>query len=227
MKTLILSLGRSGSSYLGNLLKFYAADNAMHLMEPFSSSNMPLYDDHYVKTIIEQCSNRSIVLKTHLNQFSLLKKEHQDFFLNTNEWFVIYNLRKNIFLCALSHPVADKLNNFNDRPYETVNICLDETAFNNMIDSKLLMWEKFSRLKKDSAYHKIVYYEDLTFVHAEDIKKIAITYSKITDNYITIKTPYEKIHIENKDNLKEICYNKIKNYQYDGIINNNGIFELE
>jgi len=233
MKILILSSARTGSSYLINMLQRFAVKNTYIISEPFGIDiEKAVNKDKHVRKTIKKIKNiDNIILKTHLNQLEQLhEKKYKDFFLNNEMWYKILLLRKDLFKCTYSHAVADTIGNFGDKTYKNLTVAIDKNKFIDILENKIFYWTEFSKIKTQRAYNKILYFEDLTFVNEEDYKKLEIPLEKTIQNKYIIskeKTPYNMLTITNKEVLQKIFYERIKEFSYNGIINNNGILELE
>jgi hypothetical protein len=233
MKILILSTARTGSSYLINLLQKFAIKNTCTISEPFGM-DMEIAvdkDKHIRKTIKKIKKVDNIILKTHFNQVNELhEKKYKDFFLNNEIWYKILLLRKDLFRCTYSHAVADTIGNFGDKTYKNLTVTIDKNKFLDILEDKIFYWTEFSKIKSQGEYNKIVYFEDLSFNNEEDYKKLEIPLEKTIQNKYIIskeKTAYNKLTITNKEELQEIFHERIKEFSYTGIKNNNGILELE
>lgn len=228
MKILILSSARSGSNYLSKILHFGL--NGTLLLEPFSDAYMETYNNKSVKFVIDVCSiNTDLILKTHLTQLNRIENiDQRNYFLKNDNWYKILLLRKNVFACAMSYTIATTLNNFNDKHYNSVNLTLDTNIFLKNVNRNIKHWERISDIKKENNYNKIIYFENFNFNFQKDISLIGLKIKKrnLDVNLLDTKTPTEKIRIDNNDELYTLFLETIKNYRYDGIINNNGIFEL-
>ena len=234
MKILILSSTRSGSNYLTKLLHKYSPyKNTLLFNEPFNYDVIQTLPPHelYVKKIIKRCETIDhVILKTHLNQlYDIKNTSYRDSFLNSNIWYRILLLRKDLFKCSFSHAVALELNNFNDQNYTETTISINENNFLYTLENKIEYWIKFADFKKIKNYNKIVYFEDLLFDPAVDIKNLNLPSKNILKKsiFISEKTPYNLITILNKDKLKEIFDNRMTNFVYNGIQYKNGLLELE
>ena len=228
MKILIISSPRSASNYLSRILHFRL--NGTLLLEPFSTAYMETCNKKSVSFVIDMCNiNNNLILKTHLAQLNRIEKVKQlNYFLKNNNWYKILLLRKNVFACAMSYTIAQTINNFNNKPYESVQLILDKNIFLKSVNRNINHWERISNMKKENNYNKIIYYEDFNFNFQEDISFVGLKTKKrnLNINLLDTKTSNEKIRIDNTDELYTLFLETIKNYSYDGIVNNNGIFEL-
>lgn len=219
MKYLILSSSRTGSTYLALAMYSLMPEPCLLLTEPFQK---PIVNDLLIQKIEQQ---KGIILKTHLNQLYNLPKKYIDYFLNSN-FKIILLLRKKLFDCTFSAVVADTIDNHNDKKYQFKTISIDEDYFLRMLNWKIEFWEKFAELKQKNKYYKIIYFENLTFDPIKDSSQILKKFDFTKNIELPTPTPYNLINVENKNQLIEIFYDRIKNYSYEHIINNNGIFEL-
>jgi hypothetical protein len=233
MKIMILSIARTGSSYLTNLLKSYSLTSTISIVEPFNHEIklMAKQDKYILRTIQNLKEQQNIILKTHLNQVYNIKKEkYRNYILNDTSWFRILLLRKDLFACSFSHAVADVLNNFNDKKYESnIELTIDTTAFLKILNTKLFCWNKFSEIKSAGNYNQIIYFEDLSFSSTIDIQKINVFLFNNKPRSITYKnkTPYENILINNTEELQNLFFEFIKKFSFVGVSNNNGFLELK
>jgi Uri superfamily endonuclease len=232
MKILILSLPRSGSRYLTTLLYNYSPESTLLLVEPFNRDFFNTQNQKYISKVVkETMKNDNVILKTHLSQLTrqVKNKKHIDYFLNNKNWFRILLLRKDLFSCVLSYIVADALNNWGDKKYKTKSLLINENLFIEELKSKMNAWNEFAQIKIEGQYNKIIYFEDLSFNLEEDIKKInqnSFTEKQIKREFFK-KTPYEKLSIINKDNLKNIFNTYVNSFTFNKVKNNNGFLELK
>ncbi len=229
MKILLLTMSRTGSTYLTKTLNSAMPENSIVYYEPFNENHMFKYKKGYVNNLINVVENNTqVLLKSHFDQINRIKKPSQiDYFLNNSVWYKILLLRKDLFSCTLSHTVAHLLNNFGNKLYYKTSLKIDVNLFLDSLESKTKNWKKFSNLKIDNNYNQIIYFEDLKF-NSEDFKLIKIKFN--LDDIKTIKntnpTPKKLINIENKDKLYNIFLNKITKFNYPGISNQDGFLEL-
>jgi hypothetical protein len=234
MKIMIVSSARTGSNYLTKLLFHYSLKNTVLINEPFPHAITFIKNqDDFVSKIFKKIKkpDKKIILKTHLNQiYNIKNKKYINYFLNNNNWFKILLLRKDLFSCTLSHAVAANLNNFNNKEYKTYKVIkISESQFLSILNNKLTYWNKFAELKASGNYNQIIYFEDLSFKPAEDIKKINLPFVNNTSKkfkHIT-KTPQEQIIVLNKKKLQKIFFKFINEFSFVGVKNNNGFLELE
>lgn len=219
MKFLILSSSRTGSTYLAMTIYSLLPDPSLLLAEPFQK---PIIDYTLIQQIKQQ---KNVVLKTHLNQLYRLPKEHIDYFLS-KKFKIILLLRKNLFNCTFSASVANAIDNYNDKKYNSVQLNIDIDYFLKTLNRKIFFWEKFAELKQKNSYSKIVYFEDLSFNPLTDAALFLKKFNFAKNVEMPTRTPYNLIDVQNKNELIEIFYDRIKNYSHEYIINNNGIFEL-
>jgi hypothetical protein len=227
MKIQVISMARSASRYLSSLLFNNLDGYIAFYSEPFGISFMQEYNKKYVNKIIKTCKKHScVLLKSHINQYMRIKNDEQlDYFLNDESWYKILLLRKDLFKVTLSHTIADILDNFNEKEYNKTMLHVPITQFKEMLNNKIEHVELFAKFKSKYSYHKLIYFENLTFNEAVDLS----TFSFIkTCNPIKIhtKTPTNLITILNKDELEQIFFDTVKNYSHPLVINKNGMFEL-
>lgn len=232
MKILIISSTRTGSSYFARTIYRYFYRNTLFLKEPFMSEKLSVVQspDKYVRGIIKSCLFENVILKTHLNQlYNINRTKNINFFLNNDIWYKIFLLRKDLFKTTFSHVVANKLQNFNDFPYEKTTISIDEDKFTEALETKIDLWTKFAELKKNNIHNDIIYFEDLSFDSYTDYKKLNLPFdnSPPRPTFEPGKTPYKIINVLNKDKLQEIFNERMFNFSSEGIKNINGMLELE
>lgn len=235
MRIFILSSSRSGSNYLNHMIYRYSPKNTLCINEPFSLDKFGIIEDSkkdfYLKNKVNECvKNDNIVLKTHFNQLTTIKDQHYiDFFLKNKIWYKILLLRKDLFRCTFSHAVADNLRNFNSRNYFETSITIKEKIFQHVLNNKIDYWIKFSMLKQEGNYDKIIYFEDLSFDFDIDRANLNLPIEKNVQNniYKNPRTPYNIINVSNENNLKEIFNEVISKFSSEYITNKNGILELK
>lgn len=233
MKILILSIARTGSNYVTSVLNQYSSNETKVLAEPFAVEIKNYHNqDTYVKTIVNNCKKtNNIICKTHFNQFSNINtQKYVSEFLNI-PWFKIVLLRKDLFQCTFSHTVADMLDNFGNKKYMQKDLYLDENLFLIFLRDKIEIWKKIADYKRNTEIQKIVYFEDLTFEPEEDLSRLDLpfdlTYNNDKDCLYNIKTPYEKIHINNFEIIKEIFNDTMRDFSCIGLKFNHGNIEFD
>lgn len=232
MKVLILSSARTGSNYLRNLLYQYSPPGTLLMSEPFLYKIAAFKNqDKHVRKVIKECTkSKNVVLKTHLNHFQYIHNpKYLDQFLNAIQWYRVLLLRKDLFSCTFSHAVADTINNFGVTRYTESTFEVDEDRFINTMQYKITFWKEFLELKKQNKYDKIVYFEDLTFDVDTDYKNLNIPLERERQRTMILrdKTPYNMLHVTNKDKLKEMFDKEMQSFSHPGIKNSNGFLELE
>lgn len=231
MKIQIISIARSGSTYLKNLLHGNLNTNYLILSEPFNYLIMKDADENYVKTTIESCKkNKNVLIKNHINQLYFIKEDSQrQFFLEDKSWYRILLLRKNIFKCCISHVVAHMLDNFNSKEYTETQLNIDKDMFEEYLNYKLNHIELIAEIKQKKLFKKILYYEDFSFNEKNDLKKFNFKFCTDynEEDYSYFKTPYNLIKILNEQELYNIYQKKMKRYTHPLITNLNGLISLK
>jgi hypothetical protein len=230
MKIQIISMSRTGSTYLFHLFRKYLPVDYLLLSEPFGDIKMKTYNKKYVNKIIKHASkHKNIILKSHINQFYNIQDQQQiDFFLNSNDWYSILLLRKDLFRCCLSHVVAHSIRNFGDKLYEETVLTIDQEMFNNFLNSKLFNLERMAEYKTKNKSSVLFYYEDFTFNEKEDLSKFNLDFNSTpVDQYNTKRTPYNLVKITNEHLLYNFYSEKIKNYHHPLILNNNRLLAIK
>jgi hypothetical protein len=230
MKIKIISMARTGSNYLFHLFRKYLTTDYLLINEPFSDTNMKTYNKKYVNKIIKSTiKHKNIILKSHINQFYNIQDSRQiDFFLNSDDWYSIMLLRKDLFKCCLSHTVAHIIGNFGDKMYEDISLTIDPDIFDIFLNSKLNNLEIMAKHKTKNKSSVLFYYEDFTFIEKEDLSKFNLDFNSTpVDQYNRKRTPYNLIKVVNESKLYGLYSEKIKNDHHPLLINNNGLLEIK
>lgn len=232
MKIFVVSIARTGSQYLMDLLKTYAEQLGMiRLSEPFSYTNMSKYDLEYSTKIVEIIEELPVLLKTHINQLNRLDKKLIDRILNNNMYTIIL-LRKDLFGCVVSHALADALGQFSEYTYDaSLRIEINEAEFINLINMKINCWEQIAEFNCTNTVNELLYYEDFKFVHADDFNhlKLQELYKTTFDRQYCVdrKSPNNFEIITNYDKLKNIFNVTMENFTHPLINNTAGFLELK
>jgi hypothetical protein len=227
MKISIISVARSGSRYLKELIHYHLPEAHQVLTEPFCDLRMASYRKSYVQSIIDKCKlTNNVLIKSHINDYYRINDDSQREYFFGSTWFKILLLRKNLFDCTLSHCVALHLSNFNTREYHQCNITIEPERFVQMIDNKILHYESLSQLKASNKYNKILYYEDLSFGEEQDLSHFDFLSVTSIQNVENNQTPSHLINIVNQEELYSAFLAKVKNYKSPWLINDNGYFML-
>lgn len=200
MKLLILSIPRTGSSYLIDALNPYFKKR---LSEPFRKTPNAESIIHLAET------SKHILVKTHYYQLPK-DKQLRDKFLNIN-WKTVVLLRRDIFKCSTSFALAMHLNEFRDYSYNNSSkFIIDEDHYLKCL-TQIVRWkDELAEYASKLSNSQIIYYEDLTFVPSIDASNLTVlkNRTKIKSNQedVTTKSPGSSV-IENIDNLYDI-YNR-------------------
>lgn len=233
MKINILSLPRTGSSYLyvtviQNLFEINNVNEYL-IPEPFATDvvNPHLYKKH----IKGFTATANAATKNHSDQLQFLKNNFSDLYKQfvAIDWFTVCILRRNLFESALSQTISIKTNQFDSYDYEgKLRMVVPIEQFSTRIDEYFFWWTMIANNEFNLDYKKVVYYEDLTFNSLEDFKMLDIC--KPAENrplIITQKSPEKKDIIENYDELREYYNNYIKTKNCENIIINDGLLRLK
>jgi hypothetical protein len=156
MNTLILSLPRTGSSYL------YATLYSLHdhaYAEPFRKVTDPI---QFVNTLPD-----NVLIKSHYRQLNVLDQPTRDKFMD-RDWNIIMLLRRNVFKMTISRAMGIHTGEYRDFTYKQGDI------FTLNIPDVMALFVDTLHLVADlvayrAATHTVLYYEDLTFVPAKDL----------------------------------------------------------
>jgi len=228
VKILLLTMARTGSTYLARALYSAMPGNAYLRLEPFNEASMPNYRRSYVDFIIDKSKKKSnVIIKTHLHQLDRIScQDQQDCFLNNIPWYKILLLRKDFFSCVLSNAVAFSIDNFGDKEYKKIDLKIDNDLFLRILNQKINHWINFAKFKKEFEYNQIIYFEDLKFDSTDnDLININFSNSKLPEP--TKPTPNDLIFVQNKKELHDLFLKEIKSFSHTGIKNKKGFFELE
>lgn len=227
MKILIASMARSGSRYLKEFIYSYISKPCLLQSEPFNDINMVKYDQAYVNKIIKECAvNKTVLMKSHINDILRLNAQQQEYFLKNYDWYKILLLRKDLFACTLSHALASTLDNYNTKKYFKTELSIDKTLFLNLLQLKIDNFEKLAEIKNQNKYNKIIYYEDF-FFNSKDLHYFNFLLSSSHVNCVyNTKTPNNLINIKNKKKLHHLFLKKIETYSNPLIINQKGFFKI-
>jgi hypothetical protein len=243
MKIQIVSLPRTGSSYIRTLLnyKIHSAryDYDADVNEPFNDENywnLSKRKKSYALSKIKEISKKNnIIIKNHYFHLYHLYQDYPElYFKFSQNNFVNYCLlRQNVFESALSTAIAINKNSWS-YPYlytEIDSIYIPFREFLNTLEFYKKNWLLVAENTLKINFKKIIYYENFTFDYLSDYNYITDStetqYAETTDlSEISKKTPSKKLIVENYDQLKEKSLDFISNITHNNIINKNGFLSL-
>lgn len=244
MKIQIVSLPRTGSSYLRQMLNYKLHSDMYNYdvdeNEPFNDENyhqLGKEKEYYALGKIHKIlSNNNVVVKNHYYHLYRLYKDFPKLYekYNKNNFINYCLLRKNFFESCLSTAIASKTNSWST-PYAYDNNLNLEIPFSEF-EEELKIYKNYwllvaeNRLKIE--YKKIVYYEDLTFNHSIDYDYINNNDTPLNSSYtsnsveLSKKSPEKMIIVKNYNELKELSYAFVNSIKHKNIINTNGMLKL-
>jgi hypothetical protein len=227
MKIQIVSIARSGSRYLKELLVYHLAEEYQLHSEPFNDHRMPAYSKKYVGKIIKKCNSvKNVLLKTHINDLYRIENQTQQDYFFSSKWYKILLLRKDLFGSTLSHMVALELSNFNTRPYLETTLEISVDKFVSLLYTKIEHVEKMAQLKSRGLFNQIIYYEDFTFEKQTDLSLFKFNIKQCNQSMPETKTPNNILTIVNRDALYKSFLEETENYKHPLVSVKSGFFEL-
>lgn len=218
MKIQIISIPRSGSSYLIKLIskKLELSANTYSISEIFN----PLKNYNF-ENVLENIKNyNSVITKNHVNHLSAIQKTMPDKFFqfkNVN-WFTIVLLRKDIFENTISRCISYITGEWNNYSY-TDNNCfyIDVDYFISNLNETINYWHIVDQNTLEIEYNKIVYYEDLTFNANIDFKHLDIFLEDQDITLFSTRAPSKYKLVKNIFELKEISDSITANLNFQNI----------
>jgi len=232
MKIQILSMPRTGSSYLKTMLNFQMTKyvNYFTISEPFNDSKQSLIKYQNRNTIINSIkSSDNALVKSHIHE--LINIQHTDVFKEYSaiDWYTICLLRRNIFTLTLSRVIAISTGVWDNQNFKNLIMHIDFEIFKNYL-IQTLNWIRFIKLNSfNFIFHKVVFYEDLLFKSESDLNNIGIpvthtTYYAPSRLYLKrdIISNYNELYqntIEFTRGIQDLSFDGV--YLQDNIIFNN------
>lgn len=222
---------RSGSNYLFDIINrnFLDYPSVKYLFYKTSEiTNFPVSVSKKNNMKFIECSN-NMLAKNHILSF-YENDVFNNCFINDTWNKKIFLLRKNVFESVISFEKMSMLKKYAADDYinpRNQNITFSVKSVRKNLDRYLLMWKYFVDLKENYNYDHILYYENLSFNPIIDLKNLNFeidTHANFENAQRKIN--YANVNLKNFDDIKEICYSKLKKFQHRGIKNNDGYFEL-
>ncbi len=191
MKIQIISLPRSGSSYLRSMIdaQLNDLDNYFSISEPFNhSKNHKLKPNEIIDKIK---NNKNVLVKT-----MIFEKRNEDF--NSLFDYTICLTRRNLFEATLSRMIALETKNWDNPHDEKTKVSFDFEYYKIFLN-ETKFWNK--QLLKFSNCN-LLYYEDLSFDSLIDINKLSIPIEH-KNNYKTCLLYCKKDIVLNYEELRE------------------------
>jgi len=182
MKIQIISLPRSGSSYLRSMIdcQLNNVDDYFTISEPFNLSKKHKLTQ---SEILYQIKNKKNVLVKNI----IFELENVD--LNNLFDYIICLTRKDIFEATLSRVIALKTNKWDEPQDSNLKLTINFLEFKNFLDETVRWNKKILNIKSN----KLVFYEDLTFDSLNDLS--------LFDNLISHKKSYQTVLLYDKQKL--------------------------
>lgn len=234
MKYQILSIPRTGSSYVRRVIRLHTCMGIeqCNINEPFSNENFETLSDKdgYSASLNDTIAkNENIVVKNHYYQLALLKEKFPSIYnayLN-NAFFNIQLLRKDFFESALSNAIAKKTRIWgDDTPPATHADITQENLLESMRWYRRL-WEMAAHNPLNLTVNTTIYYEELSFIPHIDFQLITGNIvEKIADS-VTTPSKNKKLVVDNYNELKELSLTFLNSFSHPGIIQDNGYLTLK
>ena len=163
MRIMILSVGRSGTSYLARTLEKFLPTYHYHgKIEPFSDTHSTDYDSK----VKEYANKSNCILKFQLNQFHTQWRDSPKRIVKLFDmpWYVIVLIRRNIFKNTLSLCTAERTRQWGPNDLWR-QVTIDEEHFARTLNG---MWRWQCNIADHEPYkihyNKIMYFESLKFI---------------------------------------------------------------
>ncbi len=221
MKIQIISLPRSGSSYLRSMIDFHISnDNYFSISEPFNKEKKFIINEvlHKLKT------HDVVLVKNHLNQLLDLEKKYFDKFKEI-PWTTFFLMRKNLFNMTISRCISLISGIWDIHDGElTQTLHIDKDFFLYNFEWTL----KYTYLLYNNClsinYKKMIFYEDLFFDNFLDLKTLNLESYYKGQEIITKKNIKKELVVDNLQELLDLS----KSYFEKNIYNIDlGVFTLD
>ena len=206
MKINIISLPRTGSSYLIKCLVYHTikSDKFFSVSEPFNRAKNFSYTFEMLEEKVQNSS--FVIIKTQI--FELYENNFEIETWTNMFSYIITLVRKNIFEASLSRFISTKFGHWDKRDL-TQTLYVEWEEFVNFVNQTLLWSEKVIATRSD----KLIFYEDLSFKSNNDILlfKLPTKYLQRLDQYYKSE-PYlkkEKVILNYKE-IKDITNSYIE-----------------
>lgn len=229
MKIEIISIARSGSRYLKELLIYHLSQQYLLYSEPFNEIWMTTYSKRHVGKVIKKCKGiENVLIKTHINDLHRIDNIDQKEYFFSDHWYKILLLRKDMFNSTLSHAIALEINNFNLDTYEFKEISISLDKFVSLLYHKIEQVERIAQMIHEGNYDQLVYFEDLTFNRYTDLKLFDFEFdvTRLNIPMPETKTPNMTV-VLNRDELYNKFLTEIQEYTHPLVTKDNGFFEIK
>jgi hypothetical protein len=167
MKIQILSLPRTGSTYLFHMLNLQLTDceDFYSISEPFNVNKK-----NFKKSVKNILKNKNVLVKSHVYELIYIKESLLFRKYCSVDWHTICLLRKNVFEMTLSRAIALIVKNWDNLYCDGLKLKINPLIFKKQL-LESLYW---LRLIKYNSFNvkNIIYYEELTFDSSQDMKRL-------------------------------------------------------
>lgn len=190
MKILVLSVPRSGSSYLCSVLTNTVFSNYVYLNEPFMA-----VDDNNLQNIKSDWQNKihqieqdnNIIVKVHLHHLEQMDKiDLLEDFKNVQFDKVYAIFRQDTFESALSLTISGITGSWYKDDHNQTQIEIPEDVFLNNVDFIKEHTDNLIQNKFDFDIELLIEYSQLSFDRLQDLKLLGYTYD---DNVLELLSP--------------------------------------
>ena len=173
MKIRIVSIPRSGSSYLGSVLINTLFSDHTYMNEPFMSvtdADLETVKDSWKEKIAEIAATDDIIVKVHMHHLEQLEKlELLEEFKDIEFDKTFFISRDDIAEAAISLTLSGITGSWYEDTHEETSVEIDEERLIGNLNFIKLHTDRMKENIYDLTVDKIISYEELTFERLEDI----------------------------------------------------------
>lgn len=173
MKIRIVSIPRSGSSYLGSVLANTLFSDHTYMNEPFMSvadADLETVKDEWAEKIAEIAAAEDIIVKVHMHHLEQMEKlELLEDFKSIEFDKTFFISRDDIAEAALSLTLSGITGSWYEDTHEETSVEIDEERLIGNFNFIKFHTDNMKENIYDLTVDKIVSYEELTFDRLEDI----------------------------------------------------------
>lgn len=208
MKIRIVSIPRSGSSYLGSVLTNTLFSDHTYMNEPFMSvadADLETVKDDWTAKIAEIATAEDVIVKVHMHHLEQMEK------LDLLEDFKSIEFDKTIFIsrddiaeAALSLTLSGITGSWYEDTHEETSVEIDEERLIGNLNFIKFHTDNMKENIYDLTVDKIISYEELTFDRLEDIVLLGFEFDgELSRTLRPGKFRHKALLIENYVELKD------------------------
>ncbi len=216
----IVSLARSGSNYLHEIV-CKGLDRSWNL-DPYYEFTIEPFNIDKLRTEIPNLRSLltrracfvgdtiNVIVKNHYYELEYLNNYSQTLYQRAYQksFYRVLLLRRNLWHSSMSLSISLAKGEWSQ--YTSSQVTIDPRLFRQSINYYIMHLKDIQQNRLGLDYNKIVYYEDLSFDHVQDLELIGLNCKNKITSMTTKKSYNKKMIVENYDELKYVFNEVIK-----------------